>query len=58
MGIQIESVFEPNDPIVSMVEYQGKIYVATTRRVFRMEKDDLTNTVAFEPVVFHQAVEY
>jgi hypothetical protein len=57
MGIKIESVFSPDYPIVSMVEYQGTVYVATQRHVYRMSKDDLTGTVAFDQVVFHQAVE-
>ena len=29
------STFGSDEPIVSMVEYQGEIFVATSRRVFR-----------------------
>jgi hypothetical protein len=57
MGVKIETVFEPSEPIVSMVEHQGKVYVATQRRVYRMNKDDLTGTERFEPMVFHQIAE-
>jgi hypothetical protein len=57
VGIKIESVFEPSERIVSMVEHRGEVYVATERRVYRMRKDDFTDTVAFDPVIFHQAVE-
>lgn len=51
---KIEVVFEPNDPIVAMVEWRGAVYVATSRRVFRMERDEFTKTDYFKPVVFHQ----
>lgn len=57
MGIKIESVFEPREFIVAMVEHQGTVFVATERRVYRMSKDELTGTATFDPVVFHQAVE-
>ena len=57
MGIRIESVFEPAERIVSMVEHRGTVMVATERRVYRMRTDDLTGTVAFDPVIFHQAIE-
>lgn len=45
-------VFEPRDRIVAMVHHQGIVFVATERRVYRMREDKLTDTVAFEPVVF------
>lgn len=51
---KVEIVFEPRDRIVSMVEHRGTVYVATERRVFRMQKDELTDTIRFLPVVFHQ----
>lgn len=51
----ISVVFEPRDRIVSMVEHQGTVYVATERQVFRMQKDALTDSVRFLPVVFHEA---
>lgn len=57
MAIKIESVFEPSERIVSMVEHQGKVYVATERRVYRMKQDDFADRDIFEPVIFHQAVE-
>lgn len=55
--MKIESVFEPSERVVSMIEFRGRIFVATERRVYRMTHDDLTDSVAFDPVVFHQAVE-
>lgn len=48
----ISVVFEPGERIVSMIEHQGSVYVATERRVYRMVKDSLTDTVKFVPVIF------
>lgn len=48
----ISAVFEPGERIVSMVEHQGSIYVATEQHVYRMLKDPLTDSVKFVPVIF------
>lgn len=53
---KIQVVFEPRDRIVSMVEHRGEVYVATERHVYRMQKDALTDSVRFLPVVFHQEI--
>jgi len=52
---KIEVVFDPGERIVSMVEHRGEVFVATERHVYRMRKDDLTDTFKFLPVVFHKA---
>jgi hypothetical protein len=54
---KIEVVFDPGERIVSMVEHQGTVYVATERHVYRMQKDAQTDTVRFLPVVFHKLPE-
>lgn len=54
---KVEVVFDPGERIVSMVEHQGTIYLATERHVYRMQKDALADSVRFLPVVFHKLPE-
>jgi hypothetical protein len=32
--------FPALEPIVSMMEFAGKIYIATSKRIYRLEEDD------------------
>jgi hypothetical protein len=55
MTVNLKKVVGPGDRIVSMVEHQGALYVATEHRVYRF----FTHTpgAAFEPVMFYEAEE-
>lgn len=52
----VQAVFEPNEPIVSLITYKDMVLVATTKRVYRASVIDCTDTLVFEPVVFHEDV--
>jgi hypothetical protein len=46
--MKIIKEFPASEPIVSMIQYNGYILVATSRHVFKMKEDE-----TFEPLVFH-----
>lgn len=53
--MSIQMILETNERIVAMCEYHNEIIVATERRVYRMRKDDLTDSYIFKPVLFEVA---
>jgi hypothetical protein len=41
-------VWSPPDPIVSMIEYHGMIFVATSKQVFVKGNDDVMRPLKFQ----------
>lgn len=40
-GIKFIAEFDSSEPIVSMIEFNGTVLIATARRVFRVEDDKM-----------------
>lgn len=51
--LTFQVVFRPNERIVSMVNYQGKVVLATEHHVYMM-LDDGTNAPVFHPLAFRE----